>query len=625
MQMNCASFIRRLFSHQLGQTLPAVGLGMVGLVAMTGLTVDVGRAYIVRNMLQTSANAAALSGAVKVYQTTSTSDATPLGITVAYQNSGCSAGSSVNCAVQGANYAPLTGTVVATVTSPCLGSLTLNGTGCATRTQTPGNAIFVHQVAQVNTFFMSVVGFPTLTVHADATAAVGNTQPWNVAIVIDSTGSMATVDNNCGGLTEFQCALTGVQSLLAGTNPVCLAGTKGCVNGTDFSISLFTFPNVLTSYNGALPQVDYGKGKVSVDSIAKDVACNGTPGSVKNIQGQPIAAPYALPVPGVALPVFGGTNGMAPLTTYQNGLNYLAYKETSTGKVWTTTYQITPFLSDYYDPGNTDSGGLKTSSELVQAVGYKSTPGCLTYTFGIDGTGGGSGYGNTYFAGAIYSAQAALAAQAAVNPGAQSALIFLSDGQANAFGTNSDGSLSDQFPQAKAGSAVGPTSASNPVPAYYTPATAVKPTGFTYFPEYDTLGSNGKGNYPDWYDQCQQAIVAARSAATDPSTLTRVYAIAYGPEASGCGNGWNYTDQTLVVANSTSLNQPFSSAAGVLPCTTMEDIASSWSYFYSDNQQTGNVNLGCTDNNHTVVSLQDIFQAITASFSTPRLISNTAS
>ena len=42
----------------------------------------------------------------------------------------------------------------------------------------------------------------------------GSSQPWNVAIIIDSTGSMATVDSNCKNLTEFQCALNGVQALL---------------------------------------------------------------------------------------------------------------------------------------------------------------------------------------------------------------------------------------------------------------------------------------------------------------------------------------------------------------------------------------------------------------------------
>jgi hypothetical protein len=102
-----------------------------------------------------------------------------------------------------------------------------------------------------------------------------------------------------------------------------------------------------------------------------------------------------------------------------------------------------------------------------------------------------------------------------------------------------------------------------------------------------------------------------------------VFAVAYGSESSGCNNGWSVgaTDTTLTA---TGTNQPFTSISDLLPCTTMENIASAWSNFYSDNQQTGNVNLGCSDNNHTTVSLQDIFQAIAATFTTPKLLPNNA-
>jgi len=337
------------------------------------------------------------------------------------------------------------------------------------------------------------------------------------------------------------------------------------------------------------------------------------------------------------LPIYTSAN--AP-STYDVGLNYLTYsnKVGSTTTTWDATYQITPFVSDYYAP--TASSGLNSSSSLVQAVGYGTTKGCLTYTFGVDGaTGGGSNFGNTYLASSIYAAQSALAAQQALY-GGKNAIIFLSDGQANAsdyskntsqYGTaNSTNQYADatEFPEGPAGSEVGPTSSSYKVPAYYTPATILasqKTLG------YDTLSStstatgqtrsgSSKGSYPDWYDQCQQAIVAAQYATNQNTT---VFSVAYGSEGSGCSNGWGIgmTDSTLV---STGTNQPYTSISQVLPCTTMEDIASSWTSFYSDNQQTGNVNLGCTDLNHSTVSLQDIFQAISATFTTPRLIPNNA-
>jgi hypothetical protein len=261
---------------------------------------------------------------------------------------------------------------------------------------------------------MKMFGIPQLTVAAEATASMqGMAQPWNVAVIIDSTGSMATVDSNCNNLTEFQCALTGVQGLLASVNP-CPAGATVCGNqssGTaattnaNFSVSLFTFPNVLTKYNGT-----------AVNSVSDEINCNGTPATYTNYSKQPVAAPYTLPIPGATLP--GTPNG-----------TYMTYTESSTaanpGYTWNATYQITPFLSDYYDPASTTTGGLNSSSNLVKAVGYGSTKGCLTYTFGIWGTGSGSGFGNTYYASSIYEAQAALAAQQTAVPGSKNAIIFL--------------------------------------------------------------------------------------------------------------------------------------------------------------------------------------------------------
>ena len=131
-----------------------------------------------------------------------------------------------------------------------------------------------------------------------------------------------------------------------------------------------------------------------------------------------------LPIPGATLPG-------SPNATYDCSIRRRrrARIRDTRGK---PTYQITPFLSDYYDPASGNTGGLNSSSNLVKAVGYGSTSGCLTYTFGISGTGSGSGFGNTYFASSIYEAQAALTAEQTARPGSKNAIIFLSDGQANA-------------------------------------------------------------------------------------------------------------------------------------------------------------------------------------------------
>ena len=80
-----------------------------------------------------------------------------------------------------------------------------------------------------------------------------------------------------------------------------------------------------------------------------------------------------------------------------------------------------------------------------------------------------SGFGNTYFASSIYAAQAALVAAQAANPGSKNAIIFLSDGQANAseYSKNSSAygtansinqyAQASEFPEAPSPSEVGPT------------------------------------------------------------------------------------------------------------------------------------------------------------------------
>jgi hypothetical protein len=587
------SFVRRALKDERAQVLPWLVLGMTAMVGVTGMSVDVGHAYVVHAQLQNCANASALAAAGQVYVSQSQSN-NPTTVADLYS---CSSGDN--------NTDSHIGTVYTSVSTVCLNSLEPSGTTCGTNGT--ANAVKVKETTSVPTWLLGVIGVNSIPVAATATASMGGlSNPWNVAIIIDSTGSMASVDSDCGSLTEFQCALSGVQALLASTNP-CPAGASSCGGSTGITpkigVSLFTFPPVLTSYNGT-----------AVNSISDDINCGGTPATWKNYSSQPIAAPYILPIPGASLP--GAPNG-----------TYMTYTQTSTGKTWNATYQITPFLSDYYLPSSTSTGGLNTSSNLVKAVGYASTSGCLTYTFGIDGTGNGSNFGNTYIASVIYSAQAALVAQQGTVKGSKNAIIFLSDGQANAsyyaggtshnsgdYGSTLQASQANEFPSAPAGSEVGPNVSNDPTPSYYTPATVSATYG------YSTLGVNGKGLYPDWFDQCQQGIMAAQYA-TNAGTV--VYSVAYGSEGSGCTNGWNVgvTDTTpLTLVGPT--NAPFS-LSGLTPCVTMENIASNLSDFYSDYNQSGSGST-CEDASHTVTSLKDIFTAIASTFTTPRLIPNSA-
>ena len=591
MRMIVMSFIRKALKDERGQALPWMILGLVGLLGVSGFTIDAGHAYVVRSQLQNAANAAALAAAGNVYNTSSTDNATA----IAGQYDGSSGKLNSNVSLVSATT---------TVTTKCLNLLMPAGTKCLTGSSpSPANAVQVLETASVPTFFMKILGISTIPIAAQATASMqGVVQPWNVAIIVDSTGSMNTADSNCtGGVTEFQCALNGVQTLLEATNPACPPGSSNCPTGATFRVALFTFPNV------------------SVATAHMDYDCS----------GHPTAMPYTLPKPGQTLPVDATT-----------GLSYLTYAQTSTGTQWNATYQITPFLSDYYDPTSTSTGGLKTSSELVKAVGYggpSGTAGCLTYAQGIVN----SGIGNTYFASAIYAAQQSLAVQQAANPGSKNAIIYLSDGQANLFlnqfpnntssntsvGCNGGSYIGSEYSL----STCGTSSASQTGTVYLTPAKILAAQSSL---GYDTLSTSSsgsgqsrsgssKGIYPDWNDQCQQGIVAAQYATAAGTT---VYGVAYGSESSGCASGWaqGLTDTTTVATGANVGITPLST--NLIPCTSIENIASTLSTFFSDYQQSGSgIDANCVDASHNTISLNSIFAAIAGSFTNPRLLPNNAS
>jgi hypothetical protein len=196
---------------------------------------------------------------------------------------------------------------------------------------------------------------------------------------------------------------------------------------------------------------------------------------------------------------------------------------------------------------------LNTSSDLVIAVGGKG--GCA----GI-GAPGGEG---TYYAGAIYQAQASLVAEQLANPGSQNVIILLSDGDAGACGTTSQSACN------KIQMTEGTTS---------------------------TTVATSNGVYASWINQCHQAVTAAKAAT---AAGTRVYTVAYGAEASGC---------------------PFDSPA-ITPCVTMEDMASTTATFFSDYTATGGTG-NCISSSRPTTSLDEIFTEIAGDFTTSRLIPN---
>ncbi len=105
------------------------------------------------------------------------------------------------------------------------------------------------------------------------------------------------------------------------------------------------------------------------------------------------------------------------------------------------------------------------------------------------------------------------------------------------------------------------------------------------------------GTYTSSIQECHQAVTAAQAAA---AAGTRVYTVAYGAEAVGC---------------TTDLLPP------ITPCQTMEQMASSSTYFYSDYTATGGTS-SCISGSQPTTNLNQIFKSIAEDLTVSRLIPN---
>jgi hypothetical protein len=365
------SHLGRALGEQQGQVLPWVALVMGLFLGFAAFVLDVSHAYFCYHQLQAATDAAALAGAQSLNATS------PNSVVDAFSALPRGNNSYASLALNGSNSVSM---VPGYPRYSCLGSPI---TQAACVGPEDANAIQVAEQAIVPTFFARIFGINQMTLSATSTAAIVGARniPANIAIILDTTASMQTVDSNCYSINNvltsaerITCAEQGVSVLLQNLSPCNTA--LGCTNALD-SVAIFTFPNVTTG------------------STSDDYNCSG--------------ANPAIPV--YSFPTIGST-------TY-----------TPTGSS-TATYQITPFLSDYksQNAGTT----LVTGSDLVMTTGSGKKNGSSCP--GMSAPGGDG----TYYAGVIYAAQAALTAQAAsetaINPTPQpvNIMIILSDGEANA-------------------------------------------------------------------------------------------------------------------------------------------------------------------------------------------------
>ncbi|MEN3976056.1 pilus assembly protein TadG-related protein [Emcibacter sp. SYSU 3D8] len=210
------SLLRRACADTKGSVAIIVAIAMIALLGVTAIVVDISYIYNVRRQLQNATDQSALAGAQNIYQ-----------------GSAVSTANSYSATSGNKNVSP--GVTVTMVSGyPLLKCLSSTGLPCAGTP--PANAITVMQTATVPLFFARIFGKNTadITVQATASAAGNQPKPYNIILIIDTTGSMDTNDGNCNGTTQTRitCAKLGGQQLLKGMYP------------SMDQVGLMTFPGV---------------------------------------------------------------------------------------------------------------------------------------------------------------------------------------------------------------------------------------------------------------------------------------------------------------------------------------------------------------------------------------------
>jgi hypothetical protein len=381
-----------------GQVIPFMVLLSVLFFGMAGLSIDLGRAYASYRELQASTDAAALAGGYAMGQANATETTTDCAV-YEFSSAVTATADCGGSTVSGYNVNPnLPSATVTAVNFSCVSNSYTTGVYCTagvpcSASASGCNVLQVVQTAAIPTFFIQALHYfhvntaDSLTLAATSTALMRGSvsSQYNVAVILDSTGSMgqADTDGNCtAGTTKEVCALSGIQTLLAGLTP-CGPGSNSstCASAFD-SVAVFTFPNVK-------------------ESTASDATtCSGT---------KPSGMPYSVMVP--------GTTWSAPTSSEPD------YEITSGGP-------NSNGFEDDYSSTNAYGGSIvtTTANQLEIATGADTGHNCTGLTTPISGQG-------TYLAGAIYAAQSALVAAQKNAPGSLNAIILLTDGDANATNT----------------------------------------------------------------------------------------------------------------------------------------------------------------------------------------------
>ncbi len=209
MSSHMKSFLRRLHGDRRGAAAVLVAIASTAIIGFGAAVVDIGYVYHVRQKLQAAVDVAALAGAMDINNGT--------------KGQAITTATTYSSVKGGLNADP---NVTATMVSgyPVLKCFSSTGISCTGADS--ANAIIVKEQATVSLFFARIFGRKSLTVTATAVAGSGGGKApsTDIMVILDATGSMGQTDSDasdpaCKNQTREQCALLGVQNLLAGFTP----------------------------------------------------------------------------------------------------------------------------------------------------------------------------------------------------------------------------------------------------------------------------------------------------------------------------------------------------------------------------------------------------------------------
>lgn len=198
-----AELYLRLKNNRRGATALLMGALAVPVFGLTAIAIDAGYGYAIQSRLQSSTDAAAISGALDI------------NCCVSAPTQALATARSYSAITGGKNVIPSV-TVTMAAGYPALKCFKSTGISCGG--VSAANGIVVRQQATVPSIFGRVLGVNSFTLSATSTASAtgGKPKPYDVMIVLDTTASMNSADPNCSisGASRLTCALAGVRIIL---------------------------------------------------------------------------------------------------------------------------------------------------------------------------------------------------------------------------------------------------------------------------------------------------------------------------------------------------------------------------------------------------------------------------